>query len=346
MRYQSTFSTSRDAALFLLPLLVALCIYIVALAFGSISQMDFPLFFLLYLLIDFPHLYSTSLRVIYSNENRMHTVVAVGTGAIVCFIFLLFLFSYTDYGWSVLAYIAIFHFMRQQIGWLKLLQDGQSYFYSKLEVSAMYAIVVSGILFWHSCRSASFFWFPGAVNIPTAVIFSNICDVVMIVLCVLCLYIKVKDCKNEIIIRPAKIYLLLSTIFTWQIMLRLVPLTPVSFAIFNTVTHGLPYLIWIFWFYSFQSSRTKYLFFIPMMFYLLFIFLGIVENYFYFGSMRKEEFQLFSQWKMIGGAKTSKVFLCLALTPQMIHFIADGFVWKIKKSPELREFINYLKRTN
>lgn len=81
--------------------------------------------------------------------------------------------------WRVLAYLAVFHFIRQQYGFLRLyqrLEGPPSPFDDALDRAALYGGMLYPLVYWHAVPSRAFEWFvagdfvrlPGFLAVPAA----------------------------------------------------------------------------------------------------------------------------------------------------------------------------------
>ncbi|MCU0677457.1 MAG: hypothetical protein MUE69_32290, partial [Myxococcota bacterium] len=64
------------------------------------------------------------------------------------------------YFWTALAYLAVFHFVRQQVGWVRLYarREGASELDLRLDVLTTYAVTVWPIVWWHAHLPRAFAW--------------------------------------------------------------------------------------------------------------------------------------------------------------------------------------------
>lgn len=344
MTFDYALTRRRDLTLFLLPLLVA---GIIAAASLTLGQWNVPMgpehFLLLYLLVDFPHVYSTLYRFRQFKDDPWSSPAFAATLAVFSFSALAWLFQTPTLGWSFLAYLAIIHFIRQQVGWLSLTQSNQTTFEARVEKLALYGIMVSGVVYWHTNLGDTFTWFEGAINISVPKIVSLIVDIFTLGAFIGTVYIQWCYYKKNNRLRIGKILLFLSTFVTWQVMLRWVVVTPISFAIFNTITHGLPYLIWMTWYAKHSRpasifSRSYIAFFLPL------LILAYTENTFSQWVTPSALGVLFPAGSLSIDEGWRSLLVALILTPQTTHFLLDGFIWKFSKSLDLQVLLSSLRK--
>lgn len=332
----------KDLQLFLLPVLIAAAVALSFIVFGvwRIVEIRPEQFLLLYLAVDFPHVYSSYFRIADLKEDEAGVKSAVVAIAAVIFAVLYAAFHFPALGWTLLAYLAIFHFIRQQIGWLRLTQSGFSRTHRLVEDFAFYMVMLSGVVYWHARMPEEFRWFPGAVNIALPPWTSFTADVILVLSLLAFAAIQAREAFLRRTWSPAKWLLFISTFITWFVMIRLVSLTPVSFAVFNALTHGIPYLIWSYW-YARASRQTGAGLAALVIFYFPLVIAGYFENFAFHHIYGSNYAALF------GGAplwmNPSALTMAILLTPQTTHFVADGFIWRVSKSEKLRTFVGSLR---
>ena len=108
-----------DLSMFLLPAAIALALVPVGSLFSG--ELPFPMWILCVLMIDVAHVWSTLYRTYLDREElarrpRLYLLVPI---AAFLFAFSLSAISMPVF-WTGLAYLAVFHFVRQQYGWVAL----------------------------------------------------------------------------------------------------------------------------------------------------------------------------------------------------------------------------------
>jgi len=153
-----------DLGAFLVPAVVALAL--VPLGTWFDGSLPLPMWVVVVLAIDVGHVYST-LFVTYLDPDRRQTLrpwlvavplVAVAVGAVAASV------SLATF-WTALAYIAVFHFVRQQYGWVALYQRKEADlpgWERALDRLTVYAATVYPVLWWHAHLPRNYAWFlPG-----------------------------------------------------------------------------------------------------------------------------------------------------------------------------------------
>ena len=116
------------------------------------------------LLIDVAHVWSTSFRVYFDAEEFrrriwLYTLVPV-------FGYLIGIAFYSEYGetgfWRALAILAVFHFVRQQYGWVALYRGKmreKSAVTKWIDAAAIYLATIYPLCFWMTSLPRKFVWF-------------------------------------------------------------------------------------------------------------------------------------------------------------------------------------------
>src|SRR5262249_14494471 len=157
-------SKREDLLGFAAPTLIGVALTVYLSSRGLLAQPLGPLGWLLaVVLVDVAHVYATIYRV-YANpvelRRRLGLYVAVPLGAYVGSVALYALGSLTF--WRALAALAVFHFIRQQYGWMALCGRKEREFTSfdrRLDAATVYAGTLYPILYWHAHLPRRFSWF-------------------------------------------------------------------------------------------------------------------------------------------------------------------------------------------
>lgn len=125
---------------------------------------DFPLWaFLLFVVgIDVAHVWSTVWRVYFDGEElRRRSALYLGVPIAVYALGVAAYQSSALTFWRLFAYAAVFHFIRQQYGWMALYgrRSGAGTWDRRLDAAAIYACTVAPVLWWHANLPRPFWWF-------------------------------------------------------------------------------------------------------------------------------------------------------------------------------------------
>lgn len=130
--------------------------------FGKPDSMTFVSWAILVMGVDVSHVYSTIYRT-YLDRETMHRhgmfllllPFAVLIACIVLYSFGALVF------WRVIAYVAVFHFVRQQYGFLRVYarHEQQNTWQRRIDAVAIYTATLYPIIDWHLAGQKNFNWF-------------------------------------------------------------------------------------------------------------------------------------------------------------------------------------------
>lgn len=153
-----------DLAIFALPALVALALVPVGRLFEG--QLPLPMWVVAVLAIDVAHVYATLFVTYLDPTARARLRGWLVAAPIAAFGVGLFAISVSTAAfWTLLAYVAVFHFVRQQYGWVALYQRREAdlpTWERSLDRGAVYVATVYPVLWWHANLPRRYHWFvPG-----------------------------------------------------------------------------------------------------------------------------------------------------------------------------------------
>ncbi|MDE3245654.1 MAG: hypothetical protein KGN80_06165 [Acidobacteriota bacterium] len=236
--------------------------------------------------------------------------------------------------WRVLAYLAVFHFIRQQLGWVALYQRKEETLSSldrHLDRATIYAATIWPLLWWHGHLPRSFAWFlEGDFAGPmTARLASATLPFYLTLLLGFSLRQFVRW-QREAFIPVGKSLVVATTALTW--FLAIVAFnSDWAFTLLNVLPHGIPYMILVWQRSKFEPGRTGAAASLikagPVVFAILLILVAYGEEWLWDLGIWHDHPALFGEgWDMTRMAQALVVPL-LAL-PQATHYLLDGFIWK------------------
>jgi hypothetical protein len=292
------------------------------------------------LLIDVAHVWGTGFRVYFDTDELkrrpwLYTLVPViglllgvalySEGALVF--------------WRVLAYLAVFHFVRQQYGWVMLYRarvGEHDRFGRWLDTSAIYLATLYPLIYWHAHLPRRFWWFlENDFAAPPA--FSLLEHVVQpiywIVLAAYVLRSAYRWLRTHEV-NPGKDIVVLTTVVCWYTGIVIFN-SDYAFTVTNVIIHGVPYLGLVYWYARTHRPQagTPYRFLTrgPIPFLATLWLIAYVEEMLWDRGVWHDRAWLFGAGWELGSFKTLLVPL-LAL-PQLTHYILDGFIWRRKSNP-------------
>ncbi|MDB4972682.1 MAG: hypothetical protein JWN48_1023 [Myxococcaceae bacterium] len=113
--------------------------------------------------VDVAHVWSTGFRVYFDGaELRARPLLYIGVPA-AAYLAGVSLHALSALAfWRALAYLAVFHFVRQQVGFMRLYarrNPAQTALDSTLEQASLYASMLYPLLYWHAHLPRAFTWF-------------------------------------------------------------------------------------------------------------------------------------------------------------------------------------------
>lgn len=329
----------------------------VVLAFGHrIAQMgDTPpwLWIFLVLGIDVAHVYSSLFRTYFDRDEfqkRRSLYVAVpilvwGAGVA------LYAFAGPVFFWTVVAYAAIYHFVRQQYGFMMLYRRGAppTGWDYRIDQAAIYLATIYPLVYWHT-YGRNFQWFDSfeVYRIPS----------VWPELAVRALYIaalatfaskEFLKWRRDGVVNLGKDLLLAATAAAWGTAIILYN-ADLTFTLINIVAHGVPYmaLVWI-WQYrktanpnlAPDTALNPILKLFKLRYVPIYIVALMAIAYFEEGIwdwfIWKEHANIFGGLNVSASATALVLLVPLLTMPQVTHYVLDAFIWRVnKKSKEVR----------
>lgn len=223
-----------------------------AIAAGAAGVGDTPVWawILLVVGIDVAHVYASLYRVYWDPEEfqrrrSLYTIVPLA-----CFVAGVMFYRHgpTTF-WRALAYVAVFHFVRQQYGFLRVYQrlaGPQSKLDDRLDAAALYLSMIYPLAFWHA-NPRDFAWFIPGDFWRAPQFFSRLAGglygAALLAFAARQAWLAARGER----ISAGKIGVVLSTAAAWYIGIVLLD-SDFAFTITNVVAHGIPYfaLVWLY----------------------------------------------------------------------------------------------------
>jgi hypothetical protein len=329
------------------PFICLLLIVLLPQYFSSNATISNYSWIILVLLIDVAHVYSTLYRTYFDKEmlqNDKTVLYAIPLVAFLCSVVLYNLSSF--WFWRIMAYTAVFHFIRQQYGFMRLYSTKDTNNKSQiwLDKFVIYYATIYPIIYWHCSTNRRFDWFVDGDFLlyknATIVFISTVVYYAMIILFVVnTLYITVV----KKVINIPKLLVIIGTLLSWYFGIIYFN-GDMTFTLLNIVSHGIPYmaLVWIYSYKKYQSkpnystSINKKIFskYGVLLFIAIIFLLAYVEEGLWNGLVWKENkriFHLFAQPFINPSHQMLSFIVPILALPQITHYIIDGFIWRIKK---------------
>lgn len=301
------------------------------------------------LLVDVAHVWSTifvSYGDRYERQRRPWLYAAVPVG---CYA-LAFLIYRVGAGpfWRAVAYLAAFHFVRQQYGWLMLYRarSGEHDRFGRiLDGALIYATMLYPLIYWHAHLPRDFWWMkPGdfAAGVPQGL--ASIAAMIYAALGAIYLG-RALAAARRAPIAWGKHLLVVTTAACWYVGI-VGTNSDYAFTVTNVFIHGVPYLVLIF-FYGRRlvqrpESQTGWGAAILRRGLLPFLItlwaIAYVEELLWDRTLWHERAYLFGSdgWS----ASLAPWLVPLLVMPQLAHYVLDAFLWRRAANPRLTEILH------
>jgi hypothetical protein len=293
------------------------------------------------LLIDVAHVWSTSFRVYFDKEEfkrraALYLMVPVAGYAVGVALYSEGALTF----WRVLALIAVFHFVRQQYGWValyrrKLGETGRLSWW--IDASAVYLATVYPLVFWMTSLPRNFVWFiendfPALPSLIAKILFP-------IYLLALAAYFakSIYLYFTKGFANIGKDIVVATTAICWYVGI-VVFNSDYAFTVTNVIIHGVPYFALIYFYTKMRRESTGRVYRTLSHNWLIFFAtlwaLAYIEELFWHRGVWHEKQWLFgADWDI---ETWKQYYVPLLAVPQLTHYILDGFIWRRKGNGELR----------
>ena len=245
--------------------------------------------------------------------------------------------------WKLLAYLAVFHFIRQQYGFFMIYTKDTIYkekWHQKIDKLIIYQTTIVPMIHWHVHYPKNFKWFISndffKLDFP---IIENLSWIIYGITIILYL---VKEKNNGQFNLPKNLFLL-GTALSWFLGIVIFN-GDWAFTMINIVSHGIPYIALI-WSNSLDKqtiqTESMALKFIwnknnikrLAIFICLILTIAYIEEGLWDSLVWKDHSVLFPFLTDIPKMESKNVFawlIPLLSVPQAAHYVLDGFIWKSK----------------
>ncbi|MEM9324353.1 MAG: hypothetical protein AAGA85_01800 [Bacteroidota bacterium] len=346
---QWIFNKRTDLTWLFLP--VWMCWLVLLLLPADIRTMDSPLWvWIVFVLgIDVSHVWSTLFRTYLDREeftkHRRLLIFAPVAGFLLALI--IASISLTLF-WRILAYVAVFHFVKQQYGFMRIYK-AKARDFGRQRIGDNFVIYLSmiyPILFWHLNSDRAFSWFMDgdfvSFNLgPLLPVFNTVGTAIYV--CLIGAWLVQELLRQRGNFPVGKLLWVLTTAVNWSLGIVFFN-SDLVFTITNVVAHGMPYMALVI-FYQRRKGKLTHARNRGVAYALTII--GVVlllafgEEYFWDQFVNRTHPQVFGAvfpylaeaptlpWQVLATAFLS--------VPQIAHYIIDGFIWKNnEKNPYLK----------
>ena len=345
-------SKRTDLLVFLLP--VWACWFVFLLLPDSIIQVETPVWVWVVFVvgIDVSHVWSTLFRTYMDREEFQHHKRLLLITPPICFLaaFLISSVSF-EFFWRCLAYVAVYHFIKQQYGFMRIYKAKAKDFRKKVfnDNFIIYLSMLYPVLYWHLNLDRNFSWFVenDFVQLQLSgrlLALANVSGNTLYFLLLGGWLLEEFFRREEIAI--GKVLWVLTTAGNWFIGIVYFN-SDLVFTVTNVIAHGIPYMALVI-FYQTEKETTYQKSFRALKYGITVVvavfILAFSEEYLWDLFVYREHAGFFSSlidypikefsfgWQHIA--------LALLSVPQTTHYILDGFIWKNNASnPHLKTIL-------
>jgi hypothetical protein len=295
--------------------------------------------------VDVTHVYSTLFRTYFDGAEFRRAPTLYTLAPLLGWMAFALLYSLGPMVfWRCLAYLAAFHFVRQQYGFMMLYGRAERQ-HRAIDKAAIYAATLYPLAWWH-LHPRQFSWFVEGDFVALRVPF--LADALLAAyLAIAAAYLG----KEALLIwRTRRVnwprnLLLGGTALSWWVGIVALD-SDLAFTAVNVIAHGLPYMALV-WLFGRKQEGARLLGVLPARraFSLAFLplFLGVplllayLEEGLWDGLVWNEHGAIFPPFAALPAIESPDLLVLLIpllALPQITHYILDGFIWRRNHAPE------------
>ncbi len=309
------------------------------------------LWLLLVMCVDVAHVYSTLFRTYFDKEEFEKRRSLYILAPLVAWLAGVLLYAQGALVfWRVAAYLAVYHFVRQQYGFMMIYSAKEGVREGKLlDRIVIYLATIYPLIYWHT-HSREFSWFVDHdfVFLPFPWLSTVTAGFYLLTLT---LY-AIKEARQAALGRSVSIgknLFLLSTALSWYIGI-VVFNGDLAFTLTNVLAHGIPYIAFV-WIYQKRKGLRDFSTVLERLiqpkslwvYGTILLLLAFLEEGLWDALVWRERPEIFGMFQsFIPAAEGPLLTLLVPLLamPQLTHYILDGFIWRVRKpDPEFKEFV-------
>jgi hypothetical protein len=298
---------------------------------------------LLVLCVDVSHVYSTLFRLYWDRETFQTYKKLLLIIPLMAFVAGFFLHLYSSLlFWRILAYVAVFHFIRQQYGFLRLYSRAErtAKILRLIDTVSIYNATVYPILYWHVHATEKLAWFIKGdfIHLDASAIFPLFTYFYFFTIGTYLMKEIFISWETGFVNVP-KNMIVVGTYLSWYVGIVLFQ-GDLIFTLLNVVAHGIPYMALI-WIYG-KKKATKTFSFNwrgVSVFLAVLLVLAYAEEFLWDGFVWKDHPEVFpfvTHFATIESPFILSMVVAVLVLPQVTHYILDGFIWRFSKDARAR----------
>jgi len=338
------FSGPLDGALFAGSALAAALVVLGGRAAGVAGDTPLWAWLVFVLGIDVAHVWATLYRVYFDQAELQRRPLLYAGAPLVAFGLSVAAHAVSaELFWRCLAYVAVWHFIRQQVGWMVLYgrraKDDERTV--RFDQAVMWATTLGPVVWWHAHLPRPFWWFKEhdfVSGLPAWV--GTVALGLDGALLLSWLVVQAVRAGRGVAWPVGKALLLLATWVTWFGGI-VVAADDFTFTVMNVTLHGVPYLALLWRYAKGRNAEQGYGALgllvrggVPVFFGALLL-LAFVEELAWDNLVWHERPAVFGDAGLDFGAALLTLLVPLLSLPQTTHYLLDGFVWKTRTDPSL-----------
>jgi hypothetical protein len=295
------------------------------------------------LLVDVAHVWSTVFVTYLDPFERARRPLLYVATPIISYIALLLLYQCGSLTfWRVIAYLAVFHFVRQQYGWVMMYRaraNQRHRWGRRLDATLIYLTMTYPLIAWHATLPRHFWWMRESdfvTGMPSLA--ATMALVAYSVVAITYIVVNAFNASKGHPITWGKHLMMITTAACWYIGI-VGTNSDYKFTVTNVLIHGAPYMVLVFIYgrraaidgpipltIGHQILRWGWPAFVATLWAIAY-----VEELLWDHAAWHEHQNLFGSSGL--GAAAALVIPALA-TPQIVHYVLDGFLWR-RSNPRL-----------
>lgn len=292
------------------------------------------------LLVDVAHVWSTGLIVYLDRRELARRRWLYTLTPIACFGVGVALYAWAGaaWFWRLLAYLAVWHFVRQQFGWVMMYRAraGEHTRWGRLiDGGAIYAATLVPLIWWHAHLPRAFDWF--VAGDFASGLAPWVADAALILGALFALFYIVRAVAIAGSRANLGKHLVVATTAACWFGGIVLTNGDVAFTVTNVLIHGIPYLALIYLYARHisapQSPTVASLLRLgPWVLLVTLWAIAFAEELLWDRAVWHERSYLFGELRLPGGAA---FWVALLATPQATHYVLDAFLWRRASNPQL-----------
>lgn len=333
------------AGILAIPFLCCLSLFFIPVPVLQSNDIPEVMWLFLVVFIDVAHVYSTMYRT-YADKQLVNKHKNLFFG-LPLLLLLLSIILHSINGllfWRALAYLAVYHFIRQQYGFMKLYSRKNNYSKTKQRIDAItiYSVTILPVLFWHFSNNRNFTWFIKG-DFYLMDLHPRVSQLIVGLFWMVVLVYIISEIAESIKSKHTNLQknaIVIGTALSWYMGIVYFN-SDMVFTFLNIVCHGIPYMALV-WVHGKKSNASKthnnflkiiYGRFSLLLFLLPILLFAYTEEGLWDLFVWNEHGTVFfssgdSEFSLSKGLLN--IVVPLLSLPQLFHYVIDGFIWKIR----------------